>query len=71
LLSALVKLYAGRKDEATIKAYLSGLDEKQQAALRADPRIAPIIAEIKAARDAKRASSVDVEGLLAGLEGEE
>lgn len=71
LLAALVKLYAGRKDEATIKAYLSGLDEKQQAALRADPRIAPIIAEIKAARDAKRASSVDVGELLAGLEGEE
>lgn len=71
LLAALVKLYMGRKDEAAIKAYLSGLDEKQQAALRADPRIAPIIAEIKAARDAKRASSVDVGELLAGLEGEE
>ena len=69
LLAALVRLYAGRKDEATIKAYLSNLDEKQQAALRADPRIAPIIAEIKAARDAKRASSVDVGELLAGLEG--
>ena len=69
LLAALVRLYAGRKDEATIKAYLSNLDAECQAALRADPRIAPIIAEIKAARDAKRGSSVDVGELLAGLEG--
>jgi frataxin-like iron-binding protein CyaY len=68
LVTALIRLYAGRKTDAEIKAYVEGLNEKEQAAVRASSRVAPIIAAIKAERDAKKADKIDGEALLAGLD---
>lgn len=65
LFEALVRMYPD-KDAATIRAYLDGLTDKQQAALREDDEVAPVIAAIKAER-AKDAPKMDTKGLLAGL----
>lgn len=68
LLQALIRLYAGRKTDAELKVYVEGLSEKEQAAVRASARVAPIIAAIKAERDAKKADKIDGDALLAGLD---
>jgi hypothetical protein len=71
LFAALVRLYAGRKTEADIRAYLDGLSDAEQAAIRGSSRVAPVIAEIKAEREAKKAQAggtVDTDALLAGLD---
>jgi hypothetical protein len=67
LLSALVRLYAGRKTEDQLREWLSGKDEQAQADLRADPKIAPIILAIKAERAAKNSAKVDTSAMLAEL----
>ena len=71
LVAALVRLYNGRKTEEQIRAYLATLNDAQKQALRVDGKIAPVISEIKAEREAargKRGSGVDTGALLNGLE---
>lgn len=68
LLQALMRLYAGRKTEEELRAYLDKLTDKEQAAIRASARVAPIIAAIKEERDAKKAKDVNADDLLAGLD---
>lgn len=65
LFEALCKLYPEKSAEA-IRAWLDGLDDKQQAALREDDSVAPIIAGIKAERN-KDKPKVDTKSLLTGL----
>jgi len=65
LLQALVRLYP-EKDVDTLRAYVDKLSRSEQAALRANSRIAPVIAEIQAER-----GGVDSDGLLAELESDE
>lgn len=52
LFAALVRLYAGKKSEEDIRAFLAGKSDKEKAALRKNPRVAAIIEEIKAERGA-------------------
>lgn len=68
LFAALVRLYAGRKTDAEIREFLDGKTDAEQAALRASSRVAPIIAAIKAERDAKKADKVSGDDLLAGFD---
>ena len=65
LFRALVIMYPAKTPEQ-LRAYLDGLDDKQQAALRKNPKVAPIIAEIRA-KSAKDAGD-NGDDLLAGLE---
>lgn len=65
LLQALVRLYP-EKDADTLRAYVDKLSRSEQAALRANSRIAPVIAEIQAER-----GGVDSDDLLAELEEQE
>lgn len=67
LFAALVRLYAGRKSDDEIRAFLAGKTDKEQAALRASSRVAPIIQAIKDERAAKRGLP-DGDDLLAGLD---
>ena len=69
LVSALIRM----KPQATresIETFVDELDKTQQAALRANPKVAAIIAEIKAERKSKKAtdSDIDTENLLAELD---
>ena len=64
LFRALVIMYPAKTPEQ-LRTYLDGLDDKQQAALRKNPKVAPIIAEIRA-KSAKADDNGD--DLLAGLE---
>lgn len=50
LFAALVRMYAGKKSEEDIRAFLAGKSDKEKAALRKNPRVAAIIEEIKAER---------------------
>lgn len=63
LLSALIEFYEGKKTEEEARAFYNGLDDAQRSALRANPRIAPIIARIKSERAAKKAD-IDTDALL-------
>lgn len=56
-------------DRDTARAQVKGWDKKTQAAMRANPEIAPIIARIKAAEDKKAAASIDTGAQLAILRG--
>lgn len=69
LLQALVRMYSGRQTVEQLRAFLAGKSEAEKAALRKNSRIAAIIEEIKAERGG--ADGVDVDELLAELEGEE
>lgn len=62
LLQALARLYP-EKDVETLRAYVEKLSRSEQAALRANTRVAPVIAEIQAER-----GGVDSDDLLAELE---
>ena len=66
LFQALVRMYAGRKTAEDIKTYLDGKTDAEKAALRKNPRVAEIIAAIKA----ENAKPGDVGGddLLAELD---
>jgi len=68
LFAALVRLYPAKTPDV-LRDYLSGLTLAQQAALRKNPRVAPVIEEIKAERAAAGGDD-DEPGadLLAGLE---
>ena len=68
LFAALVRLYPAKTPDA-LREYLAGLTLAQQAALRKNPRVAPVIEEIKAER-AALGDEGDEPGadLLAGLE---
>lgn len=68
LFAALVRLYAGRKSDDEIREFLAGKTDAEQAALRASSRVAPIIAEIKAERAAKKPDAPNADDLLAGLD---
>lgn len=70
LLAAMCKLYADRKTEAELREWIKGLTDEEQSTLRSSARVAPIIAEIKAARDAKKTKGVDADALFAELDGE-
>ena len=52
LFAALVRMYAGKKSEESIREFLSAKSDKEKAALRKNPRVAAIIEEIKAERAA-------------------
>lgn len=67
LFAALVRLYAGRKSDDEIRAFLAGKTDKEQAALRASSRVAPIIQAIKDERAAKKGLP-DGDDLLADLD---
>lgn len=66
LFEALCKVYGHMKAPSEIREWLNTLDDKQQSALREDDTIAPVIAEMKAAKP-KPTSTVDTKALLAGL----
>lgn len=65
LVQALVRI-TGRP-VAEIDAEVGKMDKKTQAALRADPDVAPVVAQIKADQDAKAGRGVDTKGLLGKL----
>lgn len=74
LVRALIRLYDGAKSVEEIRAYASGLTPEQQAALRANKKVAPIILAIKAEDAARKAETGegetdDSDALLAGLGG--
>lgn len=69
LFRALVRVYPSKTAEE-LRAFIDGLDKSKQAALRANPKIAPVIEAIKA-EDAARAGDAgkdNSDDLLAGLE---
>lgn len=65
LLSALVRLYDGRKTPEQVRGYLTTLTDAQKTALRANSRVAPIIEQIRA----ERGQATDTEALLDMLDG--
>jgi hypothetical protein len=71
LYRALVRLYDGVQTPEQVRAYLDGLNAEQQAALRGNKKVAPVIQAIKAEDAARRAEQgEDDDGsddLLAGL----
>lgn len=67
LFEALCRVYGHKKAPTEIREWLNGLNEKQQAALREDDSIAPVIAAIKAEKR-KDQPQVDTKSLLAGLQ---
>lgn len=66
LFEALCKVYGHMKAPTEIRAWLDGLSEKEQSALRDDDTIAPVIAELKKAKSAGK-PAVDTKSLLAAL----
>jgi hypothetical protein len=66
LVSALVE-YLGQ-DAETVRATVGTWDKRTQAAMRADAQVAPIIARIRMAREAKNAKGVDTGALLAAMQ---
>ena len=66
LFRALCDLYPNKTPE-DIRAYHDGLTKEQQAALRVNPKVAPIIARLRDER-APKAKGVDSDALLSGLE---
>lgn len=68
LFDALCRVYGHMKAPSEIRAWLDGLTDKQQAALREDDEIAPVIATIKRERAAAgEGEKVDTKGLLGTL----
>lgn len=68
LLSALIRMYDGRKTREELEVYLSGKTDAEKAALRVNPKVAAIIEAIKAERAIT--SGTDSNALLAELDGE-
>lgn len=66
LFEALCRVYGHKKAPSEIREWLNGLTDKQQAALREDDEIEPVIRAIKAEKR-KDQPAVDTKGLLAGL----
>lgn len=67
LYEALCKVYGHMKAPSEIRVWLDGLSAKEEAALREDDTIAPVIAELKAAKPKPSIAGVDTKALLAGL----
>lgn len=67
LIRALVELYGKSVDE--IKAFLKDKTQAQKSALRANPKVKPIVERIEAEKAAKAGSKVDTDALLGALEG--
>lgn len=65
LFKALCRLYPAKTQEA-LRAYLDKLTKEQQAALRKNPKIAPIIETIKA--ESAKTTGVDSDSLLSELD---
>lgn len=65
LLRALLRMYDGRKSRDDLIAYLGGKTDEEKVALRANPKVAAIIAEIKAE---KADDSIDTDALLGELD---
>lgn len=66
LFEALCRMYPA-KPPADIRAYLDGLSDKQQSALREDDAVGPVISAIKAERNAGQPKP-DTKAMLAGLQ---
>lgn len=67
LLRALLRMYDGRKTKEELLAFIAGKTDAEKAALRASPKVAPIIAAIKDEDAARKGSGVDADDLLADL----
>ncbi len=67
LLEALVRMYAGKKDRATLVEYLAGLSAEQKRALERNGRVAPILEAIRTERRLAQGEDGSDE-LLAGLD---
>jgi hypothetical protein len=67
LLSALCRLQPS-KDKATLKTWLDSKSDAEKAALRKNPKISAIIADIQAER--AKADGIDTDELLGEIEGE-
>jgi len=65
LYRALCELYPNKSAEA-VRTYHDGLTKEQQAAMRLNPKVAPIIARLRDER-APKAKGIDSDALLAGL----
>ncbi len=65
LYRALVRLYDGRKTPDDVRAFLDGLTDAEQAALRRTSRVAAVIEQIRAEDDKTGARGIDGEDLLA------
>lgn len=68
LFEALCEMYAGKQEPKQIREFLDGLSGKEQAALREDDEVAPIIARVKA-KKAEGQPKVDTKGILGKLQG--
>ena len=66
LLRALLRMYDGRKTRDDVVAFLDGKTDAEKVALRNNPKVAAIIAEIKAERVAD--SSIDSDAILGELD---
>lgn len=70
LFEALCSMYGHQKAPSEIRTYLDGLTDKEQAALREDDEVAPVIAKIKAERARLDPTpKPDTKALLTGLKG--
>lgn len=68
LIRALVELYAGARTVEQIKAFLTGKTQAEKLALRNSGKVKPIVEKLEAEKAAK-ASKIDGDALLAGLDG--
>ena len=66
LFQALCRMYAGRKTPEEIKAFLDTKTDAERAALRKNPRVAAVIAEIRAEQG--ETMGIDTDELLDELE---
>ena len=68
LFEAVCRLYEGRRTAEQVRAFLAGKTAAEQAVMRAMPKVAVLIAEIKAERARARVGAGGDEGLFDGLD---
>lgn len=68
LLRALAEVYAGKKTPEELKTWLKTKTAAEKTALRNNAKVKPVIERLEAEK-ATKASKVDTDALLAGLEG--
>lgn len=68
LFEALCEMYEGKQTPEQVRAFLDGLTDKEQAALREDDEVVPVIARIKAKRNEGQ-PKLDTKGILGKLGG--
>ena len=66
LFKALLRMYAGRKTEQDIRAFLEDKSDAEKTALRKNPRVAQIIEDIRA--ETGKAASIDTDSILEELD---